>query len=128
VGSCCPLLDIVHFKQSLDIQHTSLTIVCAITSKYDEPLYPTEVLIPAPEGGMKINSAILANQIRSVDKQRLVRRLGSLKSATMQKVDRALKLHLLLVSSIPLSRFGISSSQQTIVDFGRIRPGGFQKR
>ena len=33
-------------------RHSPITIVAAITSKFDEPLYPTEVLIPAGEGGL----------------------------------------------------------------------------
>ncbi|NEU73520.1 type II toxin-antitoxin system PemK/MazF family toxin [Hassallia byssoidea VB512170] len=44
-----------------------MTIVAAITSKFDEPLYPTEVLIKVPEGGLTINSVALLNHIRSID-------------------------------------------------------------
>ena len=73
-------------------RHSPITIVCALTSQYEEPLYPTEVLISPPEGGLKVQSVVLANQIRSVDRQRLVKRLGSLRPETMQRVDRALQL------------------------------------
>ncbi len=75
-------------------RYGSITIVAAITSKFKEPLYPTQVLIEAPEGGLKTDSVVLLRQIRSVDKQRLVRRLGSVKPETMQEVDRALLLSL----------------------------------
>jgi mRNA interferase MazF len=37
---------------------------------------------------------VLLNQIRSVDKGRLVRRLGVLKAETMKEIDRALLLSL----------------------------------
>ena len=40
---------------------------------------------------------VLLNQIRSVDKARLVRRLGILKAETMKEIDRALLLSLGLV-------------------------------
>ena len=50
------------------------TIVAAITSQVDEPIYPTEVLVRCPEGGLTADSMILLNQIRSVDKQRLFKR------------------------------------------------------
>jgi mRNA interferase MazF len=43
------------------------------------------------------DSAVLLNQIRSVDKGRLVRRLGVLKSETMKEIDRALLVSLGLV-------------------------------
>lgn len=74
-----------------------ITIIAAITSQYDEPLYPTEVLLDAAEGGMHKNSVVLLNQIRSVDKQRLVRRLGTLRPETMRRVNRAIQLSLGLI-------------------------------
>ena len=50
-------------------RYSPLTIVAAITSQYEERLYPHQVLVVAPEGGMKKNSAVLLNQIRSVIKR-----------------------------------------------------------
>ena len=46
-------------------RHSPITIVAAITSKFDDSLYPTEVLIAAGEGGLKQDSVVLLNQIRS---------------------------------------------------------------
>ena len=46
-------------------QYSPITIVAAITSQFTEPLYPTEVLIKAPEGGLQIDFVALLNQIRS---------------------------------------------------------------
>jgi len=74
-----------------------ITIVAAITSKFDEELYPTEVLVRAPEGGLDADSVVLLNQIRSVDRRRLMRRTGRLVPATMRLVDRALMLSLGLI-------------------------------
>jgi mRNA interferase MazF len=75
-------------------RHSPITIVAAITSQFEEPLYPTEVLLVAPEGGLAKDSVILLNQIRSIDRARLVRRLGVLKSDTMTQVDRAIRISL----------------------------------
>ena len=74
-----------------------ITIVAAITPRFEEPLYPTEVLVHAREGGLGTVSVVLLNQIRSIDTQRLVRRLGRLNPVTMEKVDRALMLSLGLI-------------------------------
>ena len=74
-----------------------ITFVAAITSKFDEELYPTEVLVRAPEGGLDADSVVLLNQIRSVDRRRLMRRTGRLVPATMRLVDRALMLSLGLI-------------------------------
>ena len=71
-------------------RHSPITIVAAITSHFELPLYPTEVLVRAPEGGLASDSVVLLNQVRSIDRQRLVRRLGKLRPETMARVDRAL--------------------------------------
>ncbi|HLO86613.1 MAG TPA: type II toxin-antitoxin system PemK/MazF family toxin [Nostocaceae cyanobacterium] len=78
-------------------QYSPLTIVAAITSQFSEPLYPTEVLIKSPEGGLKVDSVVLLNQIRSIDKQRLIKRLGTLQLSTMEQVDQAIQISLGLI-------------------------------
>ena len=78
-------------------RRSPITIVAAVTSQFEEPPYPTEVLVRAPEGGLTTDSVVLLNQIRSVDQDRLVRRLGALKTETMKKINRALVLSLGLV-------------------------------
>ena len=72
-------------------------IVAAITSQFTEPLYPTEVLITPPEGGLTTPSGALLNQIRSIDPRRLVRRLGRVSAGTMDRVNRAIQLSLGLI-------------------------------
>ena len=78
-------------------EHNPTTIVAAITSQFEEPLYPTDVLIKAQEGDLKVDSVTLLNQIRSIDGQRPLKRLGRLKPETMAKVDRAIQISLGLV-------------------------------
>ena len=78
-------------------RHSPITIVAAITSQFEEPLYPTEVLITPPEGGLTTASVVLLNQIRSIDRRRLVRRLGRVTAPTMERVTRATQLSLGLI-------------------------------
>ena len=78
-------------------RHSPITIVAAISSKFEEPLYPTEVLISAPEDGLSVDSVALLNQIRSIDKSRLVRRLGAIRPSTIEHVERSLQISLGLV-------------------------------
>jgi mRNA interferase MazF len=75
-------------------RHSPITIVAAVTSQFEDSLYPTEVLIKAPEGGLSVDSVAPLNQIRSIDKRRLVKRLGIVKLETMALVDRALQISL----------------------------------
>jgi mRNA interferase MazF len=76
---------------------SDLTIAAPITSRHDATLYPTEVLIKAPEGGLKTDSVVLLNQIRAIDKRRLGRRLGTLHPSTMSLVNEALAISVGLV-------------------------------
>ena len=74
-----------------------ITIVAAITSRFEEPVYPTEVILRAPEGGLEVDGVVLLNQIRSIDKRRLVRRLGALKPERMRQVEQAMLISLGMV-------------------------------
>ena len=78
-------------------RYSPVTIVAAITSKFDEKLYPTEVLIKAGEAGFKHDSVIVLDQIRTVDKVRIVKKLGKVSSFTLRRVDMALKMSLELI-------------------------------
>ena len=78
-------------------RNSPITIVAAITSQFAEPLYPTEVLITPPEGGLTTASVALLNQIRSIDRRRLVRRLGRVTVGTLERVNRAIQLSLGLI-------------------------------
>ncbi len=75
-----------------------ITIVAALSSQVEEPLYPFEVLVQPREGGLVKRSVVLLNQIRTVDRERLIRRLGALTPDTMRRVDRAIAISLGLVS------------------------------
>jgi mRNA interferase MazF len=78
-------------------RNSPITIVAAITSQFEEPLYPTEVRIAPPEGGLTTASVVLLNQMRSIDRRRLVRRLGRVSAATIERVNRAIQLSLGLI-------------------------------
>ena len=84
-------------QNDIDNRHSPITIVAAMTSQVADERYPTEVDLHPPEGGLTKPSAVLLNQIRSVDTKRLVGRLGRLKPETTLRVDRALRIGLGLV-------------------------------
>ena len=84
-------------QNDIDNRHSPITIVAALTSQVAGERYPTEVVLHPPEGGLTRPSAVLLNEIRSVDKKRVVLRLGRLKPETMTRVDRALQISLGLV-------------------------------
>jgi len=53
---------------------------------------PTHIPITPPEGGLTKLSAIMTEQVRSVSKDRLGRRCGVVTQATMDQVDRILRI------------------------------------
>lgn len=57
-------------------------------------VYPFQILIASGEGGLTSASKAQAEQVRSVDYERLQRRLGALAEATMHHLDEALRTHL----------------------------------
>ena len=75
-------------------RHSPVTIVAAITSSVAERPYPTEVRLMAGEGGLPKDSAVLLNQIKTIDKDRLERCLGQLDASAMRQVDEAIKISL----------------------------------
>jgi mRNA interferase MazF len=74
-----------------------ITIVAAISSKFDSPPHPTDVVVEQGESGLALRSAIIVNQIRSIDRERLGKRIGHLNPAALKRVDRALQISLALV-------------------------------
>ena len=75
-------------------QYSPITIVAAITSKFSNPAYPTEIVMTPVESGLNIPSAVLLNQLRSVDRQRLIKRIGRASLSTMQRVNQAIQISL----------------------------------
>jgi mRNA interferase MazF len=80
-------------------RYSLITIVAAITSKLSPTPFPVEVTVtPDETNGLSLPSAVNLGQIRSVDRTRLVRRLGKLDYAAMTRVDEALHISLGLLS------------------------------
>jgi mRNA interferase MazF len=79
-------------------RHSPLTIVAAITSKVSVVPYPVEVVV-SPSGANRLEtlSAIRLDQIRTIDKQRLIKRLGAVDHSIMKKVDEAIKISMGLI-------------------------------
>ncbi len=84
----------VVIQNDLGNQYSPVTIIACITSKMGGKEYPTNVFIAAKETGLDFDSLVILNQIRTVDKSRLVKKLGSVPQAKMLEVDAALRISL----------------------------------
>jgi mRNA interferase MazF len=67
-----------------------------ITSrKHNRRIYPNETLVPVGTADLEVESIVLCYQIRTLDKQRLVKRFGRLEDSTIRrKVISALRFQL----------------------------------
>ena len=76
-------------------EHLGTTIMAPITSAVRFPLSPTHVLIAEGKpSGLVITSMALLEQVRTVDKRRLIRALGHVSAQTMSQIDDAIKITL----------------------------------
>ncbi len=66
-------------------------MVAPITSTVRLPLSPVHVLLPAGAStGLAVASVAVFNQIRAVDRSRLIRKLGEAGPAIMRQADEAI--------------------------------------
>ena len=84
-------------QNDISNEYSPTTIIAPITSKVYKKEYPTNVQISLKESGLKLESTVLFNQIRTIDKSRILRRLGQLAPELMRKADLAIKASLGLV-------------------------------
>jgi len=57
-------------------------------------VYPFEVFISKGTGNLPDDSKAKANQIRTVDKKRIKNLIGTLPDSVLEKIERAVKVHL----------------------------------
>lgn len=82
-------------QNNINNLHSPVTIVAAITSYGKEKeLYPTEILIKAKDSKIKDDSIVLLNQIRTVDRVRLVKKIGKVKNNVIDDINKALEISL----------------------------------
>lgn len=75
--------------------HSPTVIIAAMTTQSKNNL-PTHVAVSSEDYCLDINTTILLEQLRTLDKSRLSSFVGRLSDSTMQKVDEALRISLAL--------------------------------
>lgn len=81
------------------------TIIAPFTSKIRRALLPSHVFIPAGVGGLIQDSVVLCEQIRVIDKSRIMRVIGHLDDVYMEQLAIALS------TILGLSIFGDDSQE-----------------
>jgi mRNA interferase MazF len=86
-------------REEID-RFTQTVVIVPLTSNLRRLNIPGTFTIPAEEGGLTQESVALCYQIAVIDKQRLIRQLGKLKSLYVQQLNEALIYTLKLDESI----------------------------
>ncbi len=75
-------------------KYSPTIIAAAVTSKLDKARLPTHVNIDGDNCGLPKNSVVLLEQLRTLDKQRLKEKIGSLDDTAMNDVNQGLLVSL----------------------------------
>lgn len=75
-------------------QFSPTVTVIPITSQISKKTYPFEVVLKKGTGNLPKDSKVKADQIRTLDKRRLARKIGALPDASLSQIEAALKIHL----------------------------------
>ncbi len=82
---------VVIIQNDLGNKYSPTVIAAAITSQTNKNKLPTHIEIEADSEGLKSNSVVLTEQIRTIDKSRLKEKIGHIDDASvMNKINNAL--------------------------------------
>ena len=70
-----------------------LAVPCT-TYRENRRVYPTQVLVLAPEGGLSNDSIFMADQVRVLAKSRLITLRGRLSTSAVEQLNQALSIAL----------------------------------
>jgi len=87
-GKIRPVLII---QNNISNEYSPITIIAPITSKIYSKEFPTNVFLPKKDSGLDKDSTILLNQIRTIDKSRISKRLSAVNEQIMKRVNMSIK-------------------------------------
>ena len=83
---------VVIVQNDVGNRHSPTVIAAAITSRQQKAKLPTHIKLDSKTCGLARDSVVLLEQIRTLDKQRLREKMGTLDSASMNAVNSALSV------------------------------------
>ncbi len=86
----------VVIQNDIGNKYSPTTIIAPLTSKIFSKEYPINVVVSKEETGFSKDSTVLLNQIRTVDKRRIIKKLASVGDTTLEKINSAIKISLSL--------------------------------
>ena len=85
---------VVIIQNDIGNLHSPTVIVAAVTTRQKKAALPVHVRITAAESGLARDSVVLTEQVRTLEKTRLSRYMGSLSAEKLKAVEAALSVSL----------------------------------
>jgi len=83
---------VVIIQNDIGNLHAPTVIAVPLTGSTQKPPLPTHVRIDRGEAGLRRTSTALCEQVRTLEKMRLIRYLGTLNPETLRRLDHALRV------------------------------------
>ena len=87
---------VVVVSNDLNNEHGGTITILPLTSQRLKKVYPFELLLSKGDANLPKKSKIKADQIRTLDKSRLIKRFGKLSEKQINLIGKAIKIHLAL--------------------------------
>ena len=88
-----PVVIVSHDKNN---EFSRTVTILPVTSENFKRIYPFEVFLSKGSGSLPKDSKVKADQIRTLDKTRIIRLIGKLRKDEIDEIEKALKIHLAL--------------------------------
>ena len=85
---------IIVSRDAINITSQVVLAVPCTTYRPRKRIYPSQVLLRSPDGGLEQDSVALGEQVRTLAKTRFLRLRGTLSSSSLTQLDRALLIAL----------------------------------
>ena len=85
---------IIISRDAINKSSPLVVIVPVTTFTESRRIYPSQIVIKAPAGGLKVDSVVLGEQLRAISKTRLLNYRGILDLDYLQKLNKVLKITL----------------------------------
>jgi mRNA interferase MazF len=87
---------VVVVSNNLNNKYGGTITILPLTSQKLKKVYPFEILLSKGDANLPKESKIKADQIRTLDRRRLIKRFGQLTEEQISLIDEAIKIHLAL--------------------------------
>ncbi|MBI1971899.1 MAG: type II toxin-antitoxin system PemK/MazF family toxin [Candidatus Aenigmarchaeota archaeon] len=78
-------------QNNIGNEYSPTTIVAPITSKIFSKQFPTNVEIDPANSPLRERGTVLLNQIRTIDKARIIKNYGKISTGKMEEADEAIR-------------------------------------